>query len=74
MGASWAGYYVEEIFIGFRYASPLMIVFENNTGNNPTFKRDLYLEKVHFFSLSAGEQLECLIDFMQKSFEESSQE
>ncbi len=72
VGASWAGYYVEGIFIGFRYASPLLIVFENDTGNNPTFKRDLHLEKVHFFSLTAGDQLECLIDFVGNSFEESS--
>ena len=71
-GASWAGYYVEGIVIDFLYADPLLIVFENDTGNNPTFKRDLHLEKVHFFSLTAGDQLECLIDFVGNSFEESS--
>jgi hypothetical protein len=70
VGASWAGFYMSELFIGFRYANPLIIVFENNTGNSPTFKRDLFLEKAHFFSLSAGEQLECLIDFMRVSLQE----
>ena len=74
VGASWAGFYIEGIFIGFRYANPLLIVFENDTGNNPTFKRDLYLEKAHFFSLNAGEQLECMIDFIGKSFNDFSQE
>ncbi|MGD2159040.1 MAG: PD-(D/E)XK nuclease family protein [Anaerolineales bacterium] len=73
MGASWAGFYMEGIFIGFRYATPLMIVFENDRGYNPTFKRDLSLEKAHFFSLSAGEQLECLIEFIQESLEELEQ-
>lgn len=73
MGASWAGFTVEGIFIGFRYASPLVIVFENDMGNKPTFKRELNLEKAHFFSLSSGEQLECLIKFLRKSFEELSQ-
>ena len=72
VGASWAGYYAEGIFIGMRYPEPVLIVFENNTGTNPTFKRDLYLEKAHFFSLSAGEQLECLIEFIKVSFEEYS--
>lgn len=71
MGWSWGGYYLEgEIFLGFRFANHLVISFENDTGNNPTFKRDLLLEKVHFFSLSAGEQLECLIEFIRKSYSE----
>jgi len=71
IGGSWAGYYLEGgIFLGFRYTEHLTIVFEDNTGNNPTYKRNLDLEKAHFFSLSAGEQLECLIGFMKDSFEE----
>jgi hypothetical protein len=74
VGASWAGYYLEGIFIGFRFADPLLVVFENNAGNSPTFKRDLYLEKAHFFSLSAGEQLECLIEFVGTSLDEFSKQ
>ena len=70
VGANWAGYYIDKEFVGFRYDNPLIVVFENNNGANPTFKRDLPLEKVHFFSLPAGEQLECLIEFIQKAFKE----
>jgi len=70
VGASWAGFYMDGFFIGFRFNSPLLIVFENDTGNEPTFKRDMYLETVHFFSLNAGEQLECLISFINNSLRE----
>ena len=70
IGASWAGYYMDGFFIGFRYVNPLQIVCENDTGTNPTFKRELGLEKAHFFSLTAGEQLECLITFVSGSFQE----
>lgn len=69
-GWSWMGYYVggsPPLFIGFRYQNPLTIVFENNSGNNATFITDLSLSDVHFFSLSAGEQLECLIQFIKES-------
>jgi hypothetical protein len=65
VGASWAGFYINgQLFVGFRFANSLVIVFENDNGNNPTFKRDLSLEQAHFFSLTAGEQLECLIEFI----------
>jgi hypothetical protein len=66
-GASWTGYYVGNnfsIFLGFRYNNPLVIRFEDDRGNNPSFIRELSLETSHFFSLSAGEQLECLIRFI----------
>lgn len=63
-----------DIWFGVRYQEPLRIIFENNRGINPTFQRELMLPEVHFFSLSAGEQLECLIEFVRKSFEESSRE
>jgi hypothetical protein len=65
-GWNWMGYYVGDnpLFIGFRYNAPLMIVFENNRGTNPTFARELSLSTSHFFSLTAGEQLECLIKFI----------
>ena len=72
VGASWAGFYMDGFFIGFRFNSCVTIVFENNQGTAPTFKRDLNLEKAHFFSLTAGEQLECLIDFLKNSLAESS--
>lgn len=72
VGASWAGYYFDKEFIGFRYVDPLIVVFENDNGNSPTFKRDLYLEKAHFFSLTAGEQLECLINFVRDSLQQYS--
>ena len=67
-GWNWMGYYIDTgnaIFCGFRYNSPLNIAFENNNGTNPTFIQELDLQKAHFFSLSAGEQLECLINFIQ---------
>ncbi len=67
-GWSWMGYYIDNgntIFCGFRYNSPLKVAFENNNGTNPTFIQELDLPKAHFFSLSAGEQLECLINFIQ---------
>jgi len=70
VGASWAGFYMDGFFIGFRFNSPLLIVFENDAGNDPTFTRDMYLETIHFFSLTAGEQLECLIGFVNNSFQE----
>ena len=71
IGWSWAGYYLDGgIFLGFRFDNHMLLSFENDTGNNPTFKRELGLEQAHFFSLSAGKQLECLIDFIDKSLEE----
>ena len=70
MGANWAGYYLDRMFIGFRYDKSLIVVIEDNNGTNPTFKRGLSLEKAHFFSLTAGEQLECLIEFVQKALQE----
>lgn len=69
-GGSWRGFnFEEEYFCGIRYDNPLLIVFENNNGDSPTYKRDLDLEKSHFFSLNQaeGEQLECLIKFIQKA-------
>jgi hypothetical protein len=68
IGASWSGYYVNDIFIGFRYNESLKVIFENHQGANPDFKRTLMMEDAHFFSLSAGEQLECLIEFLQEGF------
>lgn len=71
-GWSWMGYYVGDgpLFIGFRYGAPLVVVFENNRGTSPTFSRELELPNAHFFSLSAGEQLECLIKFIKDAHSE----
>ncbi len=65
-GSSWLGFNLEgTYFCGIRYSTPLMIVFENNKGNNPSYRYDLDLNKVHFFSLNQAEQLECLVSFIQ---------
>ena len=71
VGASWAGFYMDGFFVGFRFNNCLTIVFENNQGTAPTFKRDLNLEKAHFFSLNSGEQLESLINFLKDSLAEN---
>lgn len=72
-GWNWVGYYIgdgTDIWIGIRYREPLIVVFENDNGNDPTYRNELYLPDVHFFSLTAGEQLECLIGFINSSLEE----
>jgi len=70
VGANWSGYYLDgNYFIGFRFNDPLVIVIEDNNGTNPSCKKDLMLEDIYFFSLSAGEQLESLISFIKKSLE-----
>jgi hypothetical protein len=76
-GWNWIGYYIGSnppVFTGIRYHNPLIITFENNGGTNPSFTRDLPLPQVHFFSLTAGEQLECLIKFTQESYSEYMKE
>ncbi len=75
-GWNWIGYYLGEgtdVWVGIRYKEPLKIVFENNNGNNPTLQQELILMDAHFFSLTAGEQLECLIDFVGNSIDAFSQ-
>jgi hypothetical protein len=70
-GWSWRGFYVDgDVFVGIRYDMPVLLVFENDTGNNPTFKRDLHLPAVHFFSLDAGEQYEAIVNFLTISSKE----
>lgn len=72
-GWSWIGYYLEDdLFIGTRYTEPLIVVFENNRGVDPTYKRELKLEEAYFFSLNAGEQLESLIDFLSISYKQQN--
>ena len=55
-GSLWLGFRLDdEYYCGIRYAEPLVVVFENNQGSDPTCKRDLELEQEHFFSLSQAE-------------------
>ncbi|MCP4142544.1 MAG: PD-(D/E)XK nuclease family protein [Chloroflexi bacterium] len=69
IGWTWGGYYLEgNIFLGLRFTDHLLLSFENDTGNKPTFIKSLHLEENHFFSLSAGEQLELLVTFIQESY------
>ena len=72
-GWNWIGYYLGEgtdLWVGVRYANHLQLVMENNNGNEPTFKKDLDLSEIHFFSLAAGEQLEEIIRFISASYPE----
>jgi len=65
-GSSWLGFRLDDkYYCGIRYAEPLIVVFENNQGIDPTYKRDLELEQEHFFSLNQAEQLECLVAYIQ---------
>lgn len=71
-GWYWRGFAVNGLFYcGMRYDESMLIVFENNLGNSPTYRRELDLNKVHFFSLSQAEQLECLIEFVKQANNES---
>lgn len=64
-GWNWRGFYLDkDFFFGVRFDSQTTIVFENNIGTNPTFKRDLSFEEEHFFSLSSGAQFESLVKFL----------
>lgn len=70
-GWNWIGYYIGEgtdLWVGFRYKDHMKVVIENNNGNDPTFHEEISLEEAHFFSLNAGEQLECLIKFISESY------
>ena len=67
-GSSWLGFGLDgEYYCGIRFAEPLLVVFENNSGvsADPTYKCDLELEKEHFFSFSQAEQLERLVAYIQ---------
>ncbi len=67
-GSSWLGFNLDaKYFCGVRYAKPLIITYEDNGGNGPTYTHYLDMEKEHFFSLSQAEQLECLVNFIQKA-------
>ena len=72
-GWNWRGYFMpNKLFFGVRYEQPMTVVCEDNRGYPPvTFKRDLNLEAAHFFSLSEGEQLELLAEFVRAAWEEA---
>jgi len=62
------GFYVDNAFFyGLRYSDPMLIVFENNFGNNPSAKAVFDMQARHFLALTQGEQLEALIDFVKES-------
>jgi hypothetical protein len=70
-GWSWRGFYMGEFFYGLRYEQPLSIVFENNLGTNPTYRRVLSLEEIHFFSLTKDQQFETLIMFLKAAYNDA---
>ncbi len=64
-GWGWRGFNIDgDSFYGVRHENPLFVVFEQKSGSSLTFKRDLALEDMHFFSLSKDEQFECLVEFL----------
>jgi hypothetical protein len=70
-GWSWRGiYFNQAFFFGFRYEHPMKIVYENNTGSNPTEKAELDLEMVHFLALNKDEQFELIVDFFRRAIAE----
>lgn len=69
-GWSWRGFAIEGgYFYGCRFAQPSLVVFDNSYAPSQTYKRDLDLESVRFFSLSNGEQFECLVGFLRQANE-----
>ena len=67
-GWSWRGFYLDgQVFLGIRYDDPTRLVFENDSGNSPTFERDFVFSDAHFFSLDAGKQFEALAKFIAES-------
>lgn len=64
-GWLWRGFYLgKDYFFGVRFDNQTTVVFENNLGTNPTYKKDLSFDDEHFFSLNAGGQFECLVAFL----------
>ena len=69
-GWSWRGFHLPGgYWFGFRFNRPLLVTYENNRGTRPTYKRDLDLEEIHFFSLSKDEQFESLAGFLRMASE-----
>ena len=73
-GWDWRGFYVDNAFFyGVRYRQSLTLVFENNKGTNPTYKRHLDLQAMHFFSLTKDEQFERLVEFVRHAYMDAPQ-
>jgi len=66
-GWNWRGFFAGDVWCGVRHDRPLVVAFENKGGTNPTYKRDLDLDKAHFFCLSKDEQFETLVDFVRQA-------
>ena len=72
-GWSWRGFRLLNtgIWCGIRYRLPMELAFENNNGNNPTFRRAFKLEENHFFSLTKDEQFESLLGFVRDAYQDA---
>ncbi len=72
-GWDWRGFNLDgRYFYGIRHQRPLLVVFENNLGTSPTYKRDLALDEVGFFSLSKNEQFETLVEFLRRARDDAA--
>jgi hypothetical protein len=72
-GWNWRGYQVErKYFCGVRYDRHLVVVFENNKGNSPTYKQDFDLVRSGFLNLNKDEQFERLIQFLREAYKQSA--
>ena len=71
-GWDWRGFNIDGYFYGIRPARPLLVVYESNMGNSPTYKRHLDLGSKGFFSMSKDEQFECLVEFLRQASEDDT--
>lgn len=71
-GWTWRGFYTATgYYVGMNLTQPNGITFQNNLGNAPTYRRDLDFDKAHFFSLTSGDQFECIVSFLQNALAEA---
>lgn len=66
-GWDWRGFNIDGYFYGIRPARPLLVVYESNMGNSPTYKRQLDLADVRFFSMNKDEQFERIVEFLRQA-------
>lgn len=71
-GWDWRGFNINGYFYGIRPSRPLLVVYESNMGNSPTYKRHLDLGSKGFFSMSKDEQFECLVEFLRQASEDDA--
>lgn len=70
-GWSWRGFYIDpglDFYFGVYYDHPLVMTFENNRGDKPSYEQALDLEKTHFFALTGDEQFQLIVDFLKKTY------